>query len=118
MVVVLHEARHERQVEFRPLAARIGQGVDDHVDLSARQRVVLLAGAEQRLRRVDGDLEVHIRGRDLVGDDLGHLVTDVAGRPLVRQPQFGLRGDGTGGEDPERRDGGACPEFHGFPPLG
>lgn len=92
MVVVLHEARHQREVVGGLLAARIGQGQNRHVELTARQGRILLARLEQRLRGENADLEVDIGGGDFVGHDLGDLVAHIRFGPLMRQAQIGCVG--------------------------
>ncbi len=103
VVVVLHQSRHQRQVVGRPLAAGVAERQDRHVELAAAQRVVLLVRPEERFGWKYLDVEVDVGCRDLVGDDLGDLVADVAGRPLVREPEIGsacgaCRGDGRPGQ--------------------
>ena len=118
MVMALHQTRHEGQVEFRVDAAGVGQRKDRHVELAATGRLPLLARLEQTLGREDLDRQIDSGFLDMGLDDLGHLVPNVRGRPLVRQPQrglgLGLSGQ-TAGCEQSRRGGTGKKLAHGPP---
>ena len=74
-------------------AAGVVQGQGGDVQAPAHQGGPLVQGLEQRLPRVDPDQQVNVGRLDLPGNDLHHLVADVAGAagPLMRGSQYGLR---------------------------
>jgi hypothetical protein len=114
MVVVAHEAGHQREIVGRTLAARIAERQHGHVELSTAQGIVLLPRGEERARGIDGDLEAHIGLGHAVGDDLRDLVANILRGPLVGQAQL-LRGGGAGHQGDGRGGGNEC-LFHWSPP--
>ena len=75
--VVLHQARHQGEVELGVDAASIGERENGHVELSTARRLPLLARLEERLGAEDLDLQANIGFSDMVCDDLRNLVAHV-----------------------------------------
>jgi hypothetical protein len=77
MVMVFHQAWHQRQVIFRMLTPRIRQREHSHVQLTPGHWLVLFFGLKQRSRRKNLDRQIHICRRHFIRDDLRNLVAHI-----------------------------------------
>ncbi len=80
-VEVSHEAGRRRRGEFRVAAGSIVQGERSHIEQATCNRIPLIVRLVKRRPREHLDFEADIGCGDLAGDQLHHLVANVALAP-------------------------------------